>query len=118
MLKAAICGLDGQVWGKSENFNVSTLASKFLSLHFGHFGAFQLSDQEAQFAARGFANPSGLQSTGMRFEGEKYFVLNVDNDRVIGKKAAEGFFIYKTSQSKSHHEVSSAVIQFCYFSKL
>uniref|UniRef100_A0A914S3X5 Uncharacterized protein n=1 Tax=Parascaris equorum TaxID=6256 RepID=A0A914S3X5_PAREQ len=34
----------------------------------------------------------------MRFEGEKYFVLQADDDRIIGKKGSNGFFIYKTGQ--------------------
>jgi hypothetical protein len=36
--------------------------------------------------------------TGLKFEGEKYFVLQADDERIIGKKASNGFFIYKTAQ--------------------
>ncbi|KJH50901.1 Profilin [Dictyocaulus viviparus] len=78
--KAAICGFDGSIWGKSDNFKITP--------------------EEAAAAGRGFANKDGLLGTGLKFEGEKYFVLNADDDRVIGKKGSQGFFIYKTGQSK------------------
>uniref|UniRef100_A0A7I4Y2Z2 Profilin n=1 Tax=Haemonchus contortus TaxID=6289 RepID=A0A7I4Y2Z2_HAECO len=77
--KAAICGFDGSIWGKSDNFKITT--------------------EEAAAAGRGFANKDGLLGTGLKFEGEKYFVLNADGDRVIGKKGSQGFFIYKTGQA-------------------
>ncbi|WKX97815.1 hypothetical protein Q1695_013472 [Nippostrongylus brasiliensis] len=77
--KAAICGFDGSVWGKSENFKITA--------------------EEAAAAGRGFTNKDGLLGTGLKFEGEKYLVLNADDDRIIGKKGPQGFFIYKTGQA-------------------
>uniref|UniRef100_A0A915A723 Profilin n=1 Tax=Parascaris univalens TaxID=6257 RepID=A0A915A723_PARUN len=77
--KAAICGFDGSVWGKSDNF--------------------KLEAAEAVAAGRGFQNKDTLLGSGMRFEGEKYFVLQADDDRIIGKKGSNGFFIYKTGQA-------------------
>ncbi|KAK0403000.1 hypothetical protein QR680_016663 [Steinernema hermaphroditum] len=77
--KAAICGLDGAVWGKSENFKIT--------------------EAEASAAAKGFQSADALLGTGLRFEGEKYLVLRVDDERIIGKKASNGFFIYKTSKA-------------------
>ncbi|RCN33274.1 Profilin [Ancylostoma caninum] len=58
-----------------------------------------ITQEEAAAAGRGFANKDGLLGTGLKFEGEKYFVLNADDDRVIGKKGSQGFFIYKTGQA-------------------
>lgn len=40
----------------------------------------------------------------MKFEGEKYFVLQADDDRIIGKKGSTGFFIYKTGQGKEKNK--------------
>uniref|UniRef100_A0A914EFG9 Profilin n=1 Tax=Acrobeloides nanus TaxID=290746 RepID=A0A914EFG9_9BILA len=77
--KAAICGLDGSIWGKSDNFRIEPA--------------------EAQNAAKGFTAKDALLGTGLRLEGEKYFVLQADEDRIIGKKASNGFFIYKTGQA-------------------
>ena len=77
--KAAIIGFDGAIWGKSDNFNITL--------------------EEAGAVARGFANQDALLGTGLRFEGEKYFVLRADDERIIGKKASNGFFVYKTGQA-------------------
>ncbi|CAJ0575740.1 unnamed protein product, partial [Mesorhabditis spiculigera] len=77
--KAAICGFDGSVWGKSDNFNIGA--------------------EEAAAAARGFANKDALLGTGLKFEGQKYVILQVDDERIIGKKGTNGFFVYKTNQA-------------------
>jgi len=77
--KAAIVGTNGVVWGKSDGF--------------------QLSDQEAVNAANAFSGKDSVQAGGLVLEGEKYFVLNADEDRIIGKKQSKGFFIYKTPQT-------------------
>ncbi|PAV73230.1 hypothetical protein WR25_14319 [Diploscapter pachys] len=77
--KAAICGFDGAIWGKSDNFKINP--------------------EEAVTAGKAFTQLDTLLGTGLKFEGEKYFVLNADQDRVIGKKAANGFFLYKTKQA-------------------
>ncbi|VDO26574.1 unnamed protein product [Onchocerca flexuosa] len=77
--KAAICGFDGSIWGKSDNF--------------------KLEPAEAAAAGKGFQNKDSLLGTGMKFEGEKYFVLQADDERIIGKKGSTGFFIYKTGQA-------------------
>jgi len=76
--KAAIIGLDGQIWGKSDNFNIS--------------------QAEANAAANGFQQQDALLGTGLKFENEKFFVLRADDERIIGKKASNGFIIYKTGQ--------------------
>ncbi|CAB3400422.1 unnamed protein product [Caenorhabditis bovis] len=75
--KAAICGFDGSIWAKSANFNISA--------------------EEAVNAGKAFSNKEALLGTGMRLEGQKYVVLNVDDERVIGKQGSAGFFIYKTT---------------------
>jgi len=77
--KAAICGLDGSIWGKSDNF--------------------KLEPSEASTVANGFKAPDAVLGSGLKFEGEKYFVLQADEERMIGKKASNGFFVYKTSQA-------------------
>uniref|UniRef100_A0A7E4W714 Profilin n=1 Tax=Panagrellus redivivus TaxID=6233 RepID=A0A7E4W714_PANRE len=77
--KAAILGFDGSVWAKSANF--------------------KLDASEAATAAKAFAQKDALLGSGLRFEGEKFFVLNADDERIIGKKTSNGFFIYKTGQT-------------------
>ncbi|CAK5126016.1 unnamed protein product [Meloidogyne enterolobii] len=61
--KAAICGLDGSIWGKSDNFKID--------------------QSEANAAANGLKNSEGVLASGLRFEGEKYFVLQADSERII-----------------------------------
>ncbi|KAF7629918.1 Profilin [Meloidogyne graminicola] len=77
--KAAICGLDGSIWGKSDNFKLETL-----NIHSSKLT---------------FLDSDVVLASGLRFEGEKYFVLQADNERIIGKKTANGFFIYKTDKA-------------------
>ncbi|CAI5454662.1 unnamed protein product [Caenorhabditis angaria] len=77
--KAAICGFDGAIWAKSDNFDIDV--------------------EEAVAAGKSFAQQDALLGTGLRFEKKKYLVLNADDDRIIGKQGASGFFIYKTTQA-------------------
>ena len=77
--KAAICGLDGSIWGKSDNF--------------------KLEPAEVNAAANGLKNSDVALANGLKFEGEKFFVLQADPERIIGKKTANGFFIYKTDKA-------------------
>lgn len=77
--KAAILGVDGQIWAKSDDFAISEL--------------------EAQAAARSFSSRDSVLASGLKFEGEKYFVLQADEERVIGKKESRGFFLHKTNQT-------------------
>ncbi|CCD62864.1 Profilin-3 [Caenorhabditis elegans] len=77
--KAAILGFDGAVWAKSDNFNISV--------------------EEAVAAGKAFTSLDALLGTGLRLEGQKFLVLNADNDRIIGKQGGSGFFIYKTIQA-------------------
>ncbi|MFH4983124.1 hypothetical protein AB6A40_009833 [Gnathostoma spinigerum] len=79
--KAAICGFDGTIWGKSDNFNILPA--------------------EATAAGAAFKDPNALLATGLKFENEKYLVLRADDERIMGKKAASGFFIYKTKQGEN-----------------
>ncbi|CAP27962.2 Protein CBR-PFN-3 [Caenorhabditis briggsae] len=65
--KAAILGFDGAIWAKSDNFNLAT--------------------EEAIAAGKAFSALDALLGTGLRLEGQKFLVLNADEDRVIGKQA-------------------------------
>ncbi|KAI6173460.1 Profilin [Aphelenchoides besseyi] len=77
--KAAICGLDGSIWAKSNNFN--------------------LDGNETAQAAKGFNDSGSLFASGLRFEGNKYLVLQADSERIMGKKASDGCFCFKTGQA-------------------
>lgn len=69
---------------------------KFFEFYVLH--VFQISDAEVVAASKGFQQPDAALANGLRFESEKYFVLQADDERIIGKKASNGFFIYKTGQ--------------------
>ncbi|CAI2355542.1 unnamed protein product [Caenorhabditis sp. 36 PRJEB53466] len=77
--KGAIVGFDGSVWAKSDNFAITT--------------------EEAVIAGKAFEQYDALLGTGLRFEGQKYLILNADEDRIIGKQGASGFFVYKTGKA-------------------
>lgn len=71
----------------------------FNLLNFNFFIIFlKITDNEATAAVNGFQQIESLTGTGLKFEEEKYFVLQADNERIIGKKTSNGFFIYKTKQ--------------------
>ena len=61
----------------------------------------QLEPDEAVAAGKGFQNTASLLGRGMMFEKLKYFVLQADDERIIGKQGPNGFFIYKTGQGLS-----------------
>lgn len=77
--------------------------------------SFQLESAEAAAAGKGFQNKDSLLGTGMKFEGEKYFVLQADDDRIIGKKGSTGFFIYKTGQGQEllHRFRGMTILESC-----
>lgn len=52
-------------------------------------------------AGQSFSNKDNLLGLGLKFEGEKFFVLQADDERIIGKKGSKGFFLYKTGQGLS-----------------
>ena len=51
-------------------------------------------------AAKGFATRDALLGSGLKFESQKYFVLQADDERIMGKQGSRGFFCYKTKQGK------------------
>uniref|UniRef100_A0AC35UIF0 Profilin n=1 Tax=Rhabditophanes sp. KR3021 TaxID=114890 RepID=A0AC35UIF0_9BILA len=77
--KAAIVGLDGSIWGVSDNFSIDA--------------------NEGAACAKGFSNHNGVLGTGLKFETKKYLVIRADDERIIGKQGADGFFAYKTKQA-------------------
>lgn len=77
--KAAICGLDGQVWAKSQAFNVTP--------------------EEVQRMVAGFNNPTVLQMNGVFAEGTKFICNAVEDYRIRAKKGSNGLHIVKTVQA-------------------
>uniref|UniRef100_A0A0N5A7M8 Profilin n=1 Tax=Syphacia muris TaxID=451379 RepID=A0A0N5A7M8_9BILA len=77
--KAAICGFDGSIWGKSDNF--------------------KLEESEAAAASQCFKSKDFVLGTGVVLEGVKYYVLQADDERVIGRKGSSGFFIYTSNRA-------------------
>ncbi|KAI9596502.1 profilin [Syncephalis fuscata] len=76
---AAIFGHNGQQWAASAGFTVSQ-------------------DEINQIIA-GFANPSGVQASGIRAVDTKYFALECNNASLYGKKGADGIACVKTNQT-------------------
>ncbi|CAI4226037.1 unnamed protein product [Auanema sp. JU1783] len=77
--KAAICGLDGNIWAQSTGFTASP--------------------QELAAAISAFDNPNAVLGVGLHFANQKYFVLRADSECVIGKLGAGGVFIHKTGKA-------------------
>eukprot|EP00028_Trichosphaerium_sp_Am-I-7-wt_P013206 CAMPEP_0168509726 /NCGR_PEP_ID=MMETSP0405-20121227/972_1 /TAXON_ID=498012 /ORGANISM="Trichosphaerium sp, Strain Am-I-7 wt" /LENGTH=121 /DNA_ID=CAMNT_0008527289 /DNA_START=143 /DNA_END=508 /DNA_ORIENTATION=- len=72
--KAGLYGLNGSKWAASSglDFPVKALAG-------------------------GFASPDGLRATGLKINGDKYFVLMADGEVIMGKKGQGGFVAAKTN---------------------
>ncbi|CAH1229496.1 PFN4 [Branchiostoma lanceolatum] len=78
--KGAILGLDGTVWAKSPDFNISA--------------------PEAQHIAQNISNPGALQGSGARVEEEKHFCVRADGSFAYTKKGDSGMCIVKCKQCK------------------
>lgn len=62
-------------------------------------GNFQLQPQEITAIAKGYDDPSELQSHGLHALGQKYFLLKADNRSIYGKHEAEGLIAVRTTQA-------------------
>ncbi|CAK7901823.1 profilin [[Candida] anglica] len=62
-------------------------------------GGFQLNANEITEIARGFDDPSNLQSHGLHVLQQKYFLLRADDRSIYGKHEAEGIIAVRTKQA-------------------
>merc|ERR1712002_1205313 len=76
---AAIAGLDGNIWAKSEGFNITV--------------------DEIKTVLNNFGEPSKLASTGINVCGTKYFYLSGNDEVLRGKQGKGGIHIMKTKQT-------------------
>lgn len=60
---------------------------------------FQLDGREITEIARGYDDPSNLQSHGLHVQGQKYFLLRADDRSIYGKHEAEGVVAVRTKQA-------------------
>merc|ERR1712168_9979 len=76
---AAIAGLDGNIWAKSEGFNITV--------------------DEIKTVLKNFDEPSTLASTGINVCGTKYLYLSGNDEVLRGKQGKGGIHIMKTNQT-------------------
>lgn len=62
-------------------------------------GGLNLASNEIGKIARGFDEPSGLQSTGMLVQGQKYMLLRADDRSIYARHDAEGMVCVRTKQT-------------------
>jgi profilin len=77
--QACIAGLDGNVWAKSEEFNVLP--------------------EEIKKIVAGFADKDGVQMSGVRIGGEKFIYISSDDKLMRAKMGKRGLHIVKTKQA-------------------
>jgi profilin len=77
--QAAILGLAGGVWAKSEGF--------------------QLSSDEQKAIISAFNNPDGVLASGLRIANEKYFGVRTEDRSIYLKKGGDGAVLVKTTQA-------------------
>ncbi|KAF5369433.1 hypothetical protein D9758_002488 [Tetrapyrgos nigripes] len=87
--KAAILGLQGGVWASSAGYNLST--------------------EEQSAIVKGFSNPSGVQATGLKLAGKKFFALQATEEHIYLKQGASGAVIRKTKQAALVSEYDAPV---------
>lgn len=62
-------------------------------------GSFHLDALEISSIARGYDDPSNLQTSGLHVQGQKYFLLRADDRSIYGKRDAEGMVAVRTKQA-------------------
>jgi len=77
--KGAIAGLDGNIWAKSSDFEVTAAEVKSL--------------------LDSYEDPSKMSSTGIVLAGQKYFYLSGDEKVVRGKQGKGGVHLMRTKQT-------------------
>ena len=77
--QAAIAGLDGSIWAKSNDFNISP--------------------EEVKKVLNSYTDTSVMASSGINLAGQKYFFLSATDDVVRGKQGKGGVHIMKTNQA-------------------
>ena len=76
---AVIAGHDGNVWAKSQDFNVTP--------------------NEIQTLLSNYSNQESLASSGISLGGQKYFYLSGDDEVIRGKQGKGGVHCVKTNQT-------------------
>ncbi|OEJ84324.1 Profilin [Hanseniaspora osmophila] len=59
----------------------------------------QLQPAEISEIARGFDNPTGLQSNGLHIAGQKFMLIRADDRSIYGRHDAEGVVCVRTKQT-------------------
>merc|ERR1711931_43613 len=77
--KGAIAGLDGNIWAKSSDFEVTAA--------------------EVRSLLDSYEDPSKMSSTGIVLAGQKYFYLSGDEKVVRGKQGKGGVHLMRTKQT-------------------
>lgn len=76
--KGALAGFDGSVWAVSP--------------------AFPVTKDEVLKLAKGFTDPSSVQSNGFNVAGVKYRTLRADDKSIYGRQGSTGVVCVKTGQ--------------------
>merc|ERR1712198_67458 len=79
LINAAIAGLDGNIWAKSENFNITP--------------------EEVKTLLANYEDQGKLASSGINLGGQKYFYLSGTDEVLRGKQGKGGVHIMKTTQT-------------------
>merc|ERR1711942_36374 len=77
--QAAIAGLDGSIWAKSGDFNITS--------------------EEVKRVVDNYDNQLAFASTGINLAGQKYFYLSGTDDVLRGKQGKGGVHIMKTEKA-------------------
>merc|ERR1711942_593320 len=77
--QAAIAGLDGSIWAKSGDFNITS--------------------EEVKRVVDNYDNQLAFASTGINLAGQKYFYLSGTDDVMRGKQGKGGVHIMKTEKA-------------------
>jgi len=77
--QAAIAGLDGSIWAKSAEFNITP--------------------EDVKKVLTNYNDTTAFASSGINLAGQKYFFLSGNEDVLRGKQGKGGVHIMKTNQA-------------------
>lgn len=84
---------------QSQKIDKAVLASRAGDSIWAQSVGFAPSSEELLSIARGFDDPSELQTNGLRVQGQKYFVVKAEDRSIYGKIEQDGLICVRTAQT-------------------
>lgn len=84
---------------QSQKVDKAVLASRAGDAIWAQSPGFAPTSDELTALAKGFDDPSELQTNGLRVQGQKYFVVKAEERSIYGKLDQDGLIAVRTNQA-------------------